>query len=109
MVSNLLLQLAATPYLLARAACCPSAGLVGELAEQLRLILEPTLASRLAGDYRSGKRINMKKVGGSGKCSEVDCEIVRRLAERMGNGLLRQLPPQGGMQKRTSPHHAAAS
>lgn len=39
-------------------------GLVGELAEQLRLILEPTLASRLAGDYRSGKRINMKKVGG---------------------------------------------
>ena len=40
-------------------------GLVGELAEQLRLILEPTLASRLAGDYRSGKRINMKKVGGS--------------------------------------------
>jgi hypothetical protein len=37
-------------------------GLVGELAEQLRLILEPTLASRLAGDYRSGKRINMKKV-----------------------------------------------
>ena len=58
--------------------CCPAAalpcqpsvlwlprgaGLVGELAEQLRLILEPTLASRLAGDYRSGKRINMKKVG----------------------------------------------
>ena len=39
-----------------------TAGLVGELAEQLRLILEPTLASRLAGDYRSGKRINMKKV-----------------------------------------------
>lgn len=37
-------------------------GLVGELAEQLRLILEPTLASRLAGDYRTGKRINMKKV-----------------------------------------------
>ena len=42
-------------------------GLVGELAEQLRLILEPTLASRLAGDYRSGKRINMKKVGGQGQ------------------------------------------
>ena len=40
------------------------AGLVGELTEQLRLILEPTLASRLAGDYRSGKRINMKKVRG---------------------------------------------
>jgi midasin len=43
-----------------------TAGLVGELAEQLRLILEPTLASRLAGDYRSGKRINMKKVSGGG-------------------------------------------
>lgn len=33
-----------------------------ELTEQLRLILEPTLASTLQGDYRSGKRINMKKV-----------------------------------------------
>jgi hypothetical protein len=31
-----------------------TAGLAGELAEQLRLILEPTVASRLAGDYRSG-------------------------------------------------------
>lgn len=36
--------------------------LVGELTEQLRLILEPTMASRLAGDYKSGKRISMKKV-----------------------------------------------
>lgn len=33
-----------------------------ELAEQLRLVMEPTLASRLQGDYRTGKRINMKKV-----------------------------------------------
>lgn len=33
-----------------------------ELAEQLRLILEPTLAAKLEGDYRSGKRINMKKI-----------------------------------------------
>eukprot|EP00271_Cylindrocystis_brebissonii_P001039 TRINITY_DN11285_c1_g4_i1.p1 TRINITY_DN11285_c1_g4~~TRINITY_DN11285_c1_g4_i1.p1 ORF type:complete len:1537 (-),score=554.30 TRINITY_DN11285_c1_g4_i1:474-4448(-) len=33
-----------------------------ELTEQLRLILEPTLATRLQGDFRSGKRINMKKV-----------------------------------------------
>ncbi|KAK6912183.1 LOW QUALITY PROTEIN: ATPase, dynein-related, AAA domain, partial [Dillenia turbinata] len=33
-----------------------------ELAEQLRLVMEPTLASRLQGDYKSGKRINMKKV-----------------------------------------------
>lgn len=32
------------------------------LCEQLRLILEPTLARRLKGDYRSGKRLNMKKV-----------------------------------------------
>lgn len=39
-----------------------TSGLVGELAEQLRLILEPTLASKLAGDFRSGKRINMKRV-----------------------------------------------
>ncbi|GIL72549.1 hypothetical protein Vretifemale_2893, partial [Volvox reticuliferus] len=39
-------------------------GLAGELTEQLRLILEPTLASKLAGDYRTGKRINMKKVIG---------------------------------------------
>lgn len=36
---------------------------VQELTERLRLILEPTLASKLQGDYRSGKRINMKKVG----------------------------------------------
>ena len=41
-----------------------TSGLVGELTEQLRLILEPTLASKLAGDYRTGKRLNMKKVIG---------------------------------------------
>lgn len=33
-----------------------------ELAEQLRLVLEPTVASKLQGDYKTGKRINMKKV-----------------------------------------------
>lgn len=33
-----------------------------ELTEQLRLVLEPTLASKLQGDYKTGKRINMKKV-----------------------------------------------
>ncbi|KAJ1295332.1 hypothetical protein BS78_01G216000 [Paspalum vaginatum] len=33
-----------------------------ELTEQLRLVMEPTLASKLQGDYRTGKRINMKKV-----------------------------------------------
>jgi midasin len=32
------------------------------LCEQLRLILEPSLCSRLQGDYRTGKRINMRKV-----------------------------------------------
>ena len=38
------------------------AGLAGELTEQLRLLLEPTKASKLAGDYRTGKRISMRKV-----------------------------------------------
>jgi midasin len=36
--------------------------LAAELCEQLRLILEPTIMSKLQGDYRSGKRINMRKV-----------------------------------------------
>jgi midasin len=40
------------------------AGLAGELTEQLRLILEPSLASRLGGEFRSGKRLNMKRVIG---------------------------------------------
>ncbi|XP_044025553.1 midasin [Siniperca chuatsi] len=33
-----------------------------QLCEQLRLILEPTQAAKLKGDYRTGKRLNMKKV-----------------------------------------------
>ncbi|KAI3425684.1 VWFA domain-containing protein, partial [Psidium guajava] len=33
-----------------------------ELAEHLRLVMEPTLASKLQGDYKTGKRINMKKI-----------------------------------------------
>eukprot|EP01080_Neovahlkampfia_damariscottae_P007220 gene7221-11536_t len=33
-----------------------------ELCEQLRLILEPTLATKMKGDYKTGKRINMKKI-----------------------------------------------
>lgn len=33
-----------------------------ELAEKLRLVLEPTQASRLKGDYKTGKRINMRKI-----------------------------------------------
>lgn len=36
--------------------------LSGELAEQLRMILEPTQSSKLGGEFRSGKRINMRKV-----------------------------------------------
>ena len=32
------------------------------LCEQLRLILVPTLATRLSGDYRTGKRLNMRKI-----------------------------------------------
>lgn len=32
------------------------------LSESLRLVLEPTLANRLRGDYRSGKRLNMRKI-----------------------------------------------
>ena len=36
-----------------------SAPLAQRLCEQLRLVLEPLVASKLAGDYRSGKRINM--------------------------------------------------
>ena len=32
------------------------------LCEQLRLILLPTLAARLNGDFRTGKRLNMRKI-----------------------------------------------
>ncbi|VDM28062.1 unnamed protein product [Hydatigera taeniaeformis] len=33
------------------------------LCEALRLVLEPTRASRMKGDFRTGKRLNMRKVG----------------------------------------------
>lgn len=33
-----------------------------DLCEQLRLILEPTKAARLQGDYRTGKRLNLRKI-----------------------------------------------
>ncbi|ESO00907.1 hypothetical protein HELRODRAFT_82522 [Helobdella robusta] len=36
--------------------------LAQDLCEQLRLILEPTQAAKLKGDYRTGKRISMRKV-----------------------------------------------
>merc|ERR1712071_120593 len=39
-----------------------TSGLAQDLCEQLRLILEPSQASRLKGDYRTGKRLNMRKV-----------------------------------------------
>lgn len=34
------------------------------LCEKLRLVMEPLIASKLRGDYRTGKRINMKRVIG---------------------------------------------
>ena len=33
-----------------------------QLCETLRMVLEPTLASRLRGDYKTGKRLNLKKI-----------------------------------------------
>ncbi|XP_063233945.1 LOW QUALITY PROTEIN: midasin-like [Bacillus rossius redtenbacheri] len=42
--------------------CYLTGSLAQELSEQLRMILEPTRACRLKGDYKSGRRINMRKV-----------------------------------------------
>ncbi|XP_024149744.2 midasin-like [Oryzias melastigma] len=39
-----------------------TAALPQQLCEQLRLILEPTQAAKLWGDYRTGKRLNTRKV-----------------------------------------------
>lgn len=36
--------------------------LAAGLCEQLRLILEPTMATKLRGDYKTGKRLNMKRI-----------------------------------------------
>lgn len=33
-----------------------------ELCEQLRLVLEPTKATKLRGDYRTGKRLNLRRI-----------------------------------------------
>ena len=38
--------------------------LAHELAQHLRLLLEPSKTDRLKGDYKTGKRLNMKKVIG---------------------------------------------
>jgi len=35
---------------------------VYELCEQLRLLLEPTQRTKYSGDYRTGKRLNMKRI-----------------------------------------------
>ena len=45
-----------------RTCCNLTRDLSFDLCEQLRLILEPTLATKLKGDYRTGKRLNMRKV-----------------------------------------------
>lgn len=39
-----------------------SSGFSVQLCEALRLVLEPTRASRMKGDFRTGKRLNMRKV-----------------------------------------------
>ncbi|KAL5263839.1 hypothetical protein ACHWQZ_G005046 [Mnemiopsis leidyi] len=39
-----------------------TADLSQDLCEQLRLILEPTKAAKLKGDFRTGKRLNMKRI-----------------------------------------------
>nr|XP_024217810.1 midasin [Halyomorpha halys] len=42
--------------------CALTSSLAQQLSEELRLVLEPTTASSLKGDFRTGKRINMRKV-----------------------------------------------
>lgn len=42
--------------------CSATDAAARDLSEKLRLVLEPTQASRLKGDYRTGKRINMRKI-----------------------------------------------
>ncbi|BET00740.1 ATPase family associated with various cellular activities (AAA) [Nesidiocoris tenuis] len=42
--------------------CTVTSGLSRDLCEHLRLVLEPTTASGLKGDFRTGRRINMRKV-----------------------------------------------
>uniref|UniRef100_A0A0R3T203 Midasin n=1 Tax=Rodentolepis nana TaxID=102285 RepID=A0A0R3T203_RODNA len=39
-----------------------SSGLSVQLCEALRQVLEPTRASRMKGDFRTGKRLNMRKI-----------------------------------------------
>ena len=55
------------------------------LCEQLRLLLEPTLATKLKGDYRTGKRINMRKIipyiASSFKKDKYGCAVKNRVNE----------------------------
>ena len=44
------------------AAVARTEGLVSELVQALRLLLQPTEHTRLGGEYRTGKRINMRRV-----------------------------------------------
>ena len=42
--------------------CGQTRNLSASLTEQLRLILEPTRATKFRGDFRTGKRLNMRKI-----------------------------------------------
>ena len=42
--------------------CGRTRNLSSSLTEQLRLILEPTKATKFKGDFRTGKRLNMRKI-----------------------------------------------
>ena len=42
--------------------CQETCELSQHLTEQLRLIIEPTKATRLRGDFKTGKRLNMKRI-----------------------------------------------
>ena len=39
-----------------------TSGISDQLSEQLRLVLEASLATRMSGDFRTGKRLNMRKI-----------------------------------------------
>lgn len=54
-----------------------------ELAEALRLVLEPTHATRLRGDYRTGKRLNMRKARGRTPQPPCPAQPARARARRL--------------------------
>ncbi|KAL5111458.1 Midasin [Taenia crassiceps] len=55
-------SLALTAALDWRTCVARSSALSVRLCEALRLVLEPTRASRMKGDFRTGKRLNMRKI-----------------------------------------------